>query len=205
MSAALVAAFLVVSLTLPAPVNDSGDVYFVAPAVIGMLAFAGIGALITSRTRNPIGWIFLAVAALFSAAFLAVPQPLSRETDAHDRMAPAAAVSQDESTGATAVRFTTAEVSRARPWLLASTIGIDPITVVPVPGSERTSSSPPSAAKRSAILVCPAPRGVRAASNPRPSSATSNTSASLVPPSEIMTLSARAYFATFWRASRQQK
>ena len=72
LSAALVAAFLVVSLTLPAPVNDSGDIYFLAPAVIGMLAFAGIGALITSRTRNPIGWIFLAVAALFSAAFLAV-------------------------------------------------------------------------------------------------------------------------------------
>ena len=72
MSVVLVAAFVVVSLTLPAPVNDGGDIYFVAPAVIGMVAFAGIGALIASRTRNPIGWIFLAVAALTSAAFLAV-------------------------------------------------------------------------------------------------------------------------------------
>ena len=72
MSVALVAAFLVVSLTLPSAVNEGGEIYFVAPAVIGMLAFAGIGALIASRTGNPIGWIFLAIAALFSATFLAV-------------------------------------------------------------------------------------------------------------------------------------
>jgi hypothetical protein len=71
LSAVLIAAFLAVTLTLPSPVDESGDIYFIVPAVTGMLAFAGVGALIASRTGNPIGWIFLAIAALFSATFVA--------------------------------------------------------------------------------------------------------------------------------------
>jgi signal transduction histidine kinase len=71
LSAVLIAAFLVVSLTLPSPVDESGDIYFIVPAGTGMLAFAGVGALIASRTVNPIGWIFLAIAALLGATFVA--------------------------------------------------------------------------------------------------------------------------------------
>jgi signal transduction histidine kinase len=72
LSVALMATYLAVALTLPSPVDEGGDIYFIVPAVIGMLAFAGVGALIASRTGNPIGWIFLAVAALVSSTFVAV-------------------------------------------------------------------------------------------------------------------------------------
>jgi hypothetical protein len=71
LSAVLIAAFLAVTLTLPSSVDESGDIYFIVPAVIGFLAFAGVGALIASRTGNPIGWIFLAIAVLLSATFVA--------------------------------------------------------------------------------------------------------------------------------------
>jgi signal transduction histidine kinase len=71
LSAVLIAAFLAVTLTLPSPVDESGDLYFIVPAGTGMLAFAGVGVLIASRTGNPIGWIFLAIAALLGATFVA--------------------------------------------------------------------------------------------------------------------------------------
>jgi signal transduction histidine kinase len=71
LSAVLIAAFLAVTLTLPSPIDESGDLYFIVPAGTGMLAFAGVGVLIASRTGNPIGWIFLAIAALLGATFVA--------------------------------------------------------------------------------------------------------------------------------------
>ena len=52
-------------------------------------------------------------------------------------------------------------------------IGIVPITVVPVPSSELTSSLPPTASMRSRMLSSPAPGAISPAANPAPSSRTS--------------------------------
>ena len=61
--------------------------------------------------------------------------------------------------------FTTSSSSRP-------TSGITPLTVVPRPGADHTSSDPPSASTRSPASSRPSPRGIVAGSNPTPSSAT---------------------------------
>src|SRR5437870_3582425 len=80
-----------------------------------------------------------------------------------------------------------------------------PITVVPRPGSLRTSSVPPTASRRSAMPCRPVPYWVTLVSKPRPSSTIRNCS---LPPSSArptVTALASAYLATLFRASSVQK
>jgi signal transduction histidine kinase len=71
--AAATAALFVASIPLSfvARVNSLGDLQFLIPLVPAVALYLWIGATIASRTRNPIGWIFIAVIAFFSIGSLA--------------------------------------------------------------------------------------------------------------------------------------
>src|SRR4051794_29929667 len=86
-----------------------------------------------------------------------------------------------------------------------SVLGTRPATVVPSPGADRSSSSPPTASSRSLIPWSPVPYPVELGSNPMPSSETSNRRPSSPRMSRMTARDAPAYLATFCSASRQQK
>lgn len=64
---ALLAGSLVTKATFGL-VWGAGDSALLLPGMLGVLSFAILGALITSRTGNAIGWIFLAIAVLFGVS-----------------------------------------------------------------------------------------------------------------------------------------
>ena len=80
-----------------------------------------------------------------------------------------------------------------------------PVTTVPAPGTERTSSSPPRDPIRSDMLRMPIPRRTVVGSNPMPSSRTENVTSSTERLSVTVSADACAYFEAFCIASRQQK
>ena len=86
-----------------------------------------------------------------------------------------------------------------------SETGTRPRTIVPWPGDDSISASPPKTAIRSRIPWIPVPVPFEPGSNPPPSSATLNSSAPSRSRNAIVIAVAFAYFAAFWSASSAQK
>src|SRR5204862_69042 len=131
-------------------------------------------------------------------------QPLGRLEDSED----AAPAATPELQAAVQARRSVIHAQREellpRPDAGHPPAGSRPLTVVPWPGSELTSSVPPCAASRSAMPCRPEPACGPPDGSPAPSSLTENSRPSPFPASRITARVARACLATFCSASSAQ-
>jgi len=67
LSIALMAASFAIKVSTDA-VFDAEDTPIIVPGLLGGVAFAVVGALIASRTGNPVGWVFLGIASSFAVS-----------------------------------------------------------------------------------------------------------------------------------------